>query len=410
MNWRRNKKSLLIALAGLCLATTAGSQTSLSPMPTAPPERSGAVPDGALEQIFSQSFDIDPPTLPAGWVASNAIDPDGILWVTSNAGEPMPPADSGNAAFINDPDSISDKRLDSPLIGPIIGPTWLLFRNNYGLQSGFDGGVLEISINGVNGGAFMDIIAAGGTFNSGGYNATISTAFNSPIAGRMCWSGSSGGFITTSVQLPGAAWFHQLRLRWRMASDSNTSNMGWRIDTVEIYDYHPTPHSSIHMSGTVGQCNNSGPSGIPLPGVTMTLTGPISSTTTTTDSLGNYSFTISFIADYTVAPSKAARQPTSAGIDTVDVLAIQRHFLQLGNPLTGCRLAAADVAGTSAVDTVDAIATQRFFLGFSTGIGNAGMYRFAPASRFYSLLTTDQTGQNYDAIVLGDVSFPFAVP
>ena len=47
------------------------------------------------------------------------------------------------------------------------------FRNNFNLESTFDGGVLEISING---GAFSDIVAAGGSFVSGGYTSTISTA------------------------------------------------------------------------------------------------------------------------------------------------------------------------------------------------------------------------------------------
>ena len=38
---------------------------------------------------FSENFDgVTPPALPAGWVATNAVDPDAILWVTSNSGVP----------------------------------------------------------------------------------------------------------------------------------------------------------------------------------------------------------------------------------------------------------------------------------------------------------------------------------
>jgi len=48
--------------------------------------------------------------------------------------------------------------------------------------TGFDGMVLEISVNG---GPFQDILAAGGSFVTGGYNRTISPSFNSPIAGRQ---------------------------------------------------------------------------------------------------------------------------------------------------------------------------------------------------------------------------------
>ena len=73
-------------------------------------------------------------------------------------------------------------------------PAQVSFRNFYNTESTFDGGVLEVSSPNINAGAFTDVTAAavGGSFVTGGYNATISTAFMSPIAGRMAWSGNSG--------------------------------------------------------------------------------------------------------------------------------------------------------------------------------------------------------------------------
>ena len=56
------------------------------------------------------------------------------------------------------------------------------------------------------------------------------------------------------------------------------------------------------------------------------------------------------------------------------------------------------------VNTVDVIAVQRFFLGLTTGIANTGEYQFSPASRSYPGVVTDQTGQNYDALIFGDVA------
>src|SRR5262249_28165917 len=97
----------------------------------------------------------------------------------------------------------------------------------------------------------------------------------------------------------------------------------------------------------------------------------------------------------------------SAGITTVDVVAIQRHFLGIGAPLSGCRLTAADVNNSSTIDTVDVIATQRFFLGLSTGLANVGKSQFSPVNLTYSGTSTDQTGQNYSALVFGDVASPF---
>jgi hypothetical protein len=70
-------------------------------------------------------------------------------------------------------------------------------------------------------------------------------------------------------------------------------------------------------------------------------------------------------------------------------------------------LTAADVNGYTFVDTVDVIAVQRFFLTLSTGIGNTGKYKFNPASRSYPGVVTNQTGQNYDALIFGDVATPF---
>ena len=109
---------------------------------------------------------------------------------------------------------------------------------------------------------------------------------------------------------------------------------------------------------------------------------------------------------YTVTPSKAALVAGTGGsaINTVDVIAVQRHFLVLGAPLSGCRLTAADTNGDSAVNTVDAIAIQRFFLGYTTGIANVGTFQFNPLSRSYNLVITNQTNQNYGTLVFGDVA------
>lgn len=92
------------------------------------------------------------------------------------------------------------------------------------------------------------------------------------------------------------------------------------------------------------------------------------------------------------------------GIDTIDVVATQRHFLIIGTPLSGCRLTAADVNADSSVNTIDVVAIQRFFLVHSTGTANVGRYQFLPSSRSYQTIVTDQTGQNYDTIVFGDVA------
>jgi hypothetical protein len=133
---------------------------------------------------------------------------------------------------------VSDKRLDSfPFSFFERCCAQLTFRHNFNLEAsdvdpniGFDGGLLEMSTDGGN--TFQDILAVGGSFVSGGYNRTIATDRGSPIAGRQAWSGNSGGFITTVVNLPTIQTVG--RLRWRMASDTSGSGEGWRVDTIRI--------------------------------------------------------------------------------------------------------------------------------------------------------------------------------
>ena len=109
-----------------------------------------------------------------------------------------------------------------------------------------------------------------------------------------------------------------------------------------------TPTPPISISGNVDYCSN--PSLNPVPGVTMTLTGSASGTAAT-DGSGNYTFaSLPSGGSYTVTPTKTALIPGSAGINTVDILAIQRHFLAITPLPPGCRLAAADVNGDAGVN------------------------------------------------------------
>jgi len=175
--------------------------------------------------LFTELFDnITPPVLPSGWSSTT--------WATSNSGVPTPPADTPpNAAFVDDPATISDKQLLSPNITTVCdaGEVLLSFRNNFNLQDGFDGGVLEVCFD--DGLTCQDIVAAGGTFLRGGYNGTISSCCGNPLAGRQAWTGNSGGFMQTTVTLFGSS---NVILRWRLGSDGIVSGEGWRIDTVAI--------------------------------------------------------------------------------------------------------------------------------------------------------------------------------
>ena len=186
-------------------------------------------------------------------MAANAVGA-APLWVTSTA----TPDTAPNDAFIDDPATVSDKRLDTPNIAINSAAAQVSFRNNYALEpigggaNFFDGGVLEVSSPNIAGGAFTDITnaAVGGSFVTGGYNGTISTAFANPIAGRMAWSQSSGGYINTVANLGPNVNGHTIKLRFRMCSDSSVSGTGWRVDTIVVTGGTcgptPTPNPTRH--------------------------------------------------------------------------------------------------------------------------------------------------------------------
>ena len=193
---------------------------------------------------FTEHFDgVTAPALPSDFVTSFAPGPAsctpnpgtcalGTNWATSNANPSSPP----NCAFHDAPGCVTDSNLDTPSFlynGPT-GPSsgaWLSFYHAYDLQQGFDGAVLEISING---GPFTDIVAAGGTFLNDGYNGTISPGTLSPIAGRQAWTGNSGGYISPRVSMPLAAANQNVRLRFRLATDCAGASAGWRVDSIDV--------------------------------------------------------------------------------------------------------------------------------------------------------------------------------
>jgi len=168
----------------------------------------------------------------------------------------------------------------------------------------------------------------------------------------------------------------------------------------------------VSISGTVTYCTD--PALPAVSGVTMTLTGPSPAPTSTpTDLSGNYTLSaLTSGGNYVVTPTKAARVPGSPGIGTTDVIAAQRHFLQLVL-LSGCKLLAADVSPAvpdGFVTTTDVIAIQRFFLALTTGIARTGQYKFTPVSRTYTGIVANQTAQNYDTLIYGDVASGFVSP
>ncbi len=191
---------------------------------------------GAPLNALHENFDgVAAPALPQGW--TTAVSGAASNWVTSNALRDTAP----NAASVHSAVLPGISELLSPVIPIATASAQLSFRNFYNMESAtdtilaYDGGVLEISLGG---GPFADILDAEGSFVAGGYTRTIDSTDDNPLGGRRVWSGVSGTFITTTVNLPAAAAGQSIQLKWRLGMDTGNylGQSTWCIDTVTVQD------------------------------------------------------------------------------------------------------------------------------------------------------------------------------
>ncbi len=188
--------------------------------------------------ILSENFDgAVEPNLPTGWTTS-AIGVCEPFVTTSEHSYTMP-----NAAFVPVVNGAGISELVSPTftLGNSASQPKLIFRHAIKTDNWKDGGVLEIKIGA---GAWQDILAAGGSFASGGYDSLPFYNTQNPLAGRRGWTGWSGPttpptFINTEVNFPAQAFNQSIQLRWRFGTDETEfpdTNIGWYLDNIQIID------------------------------------------------------------------------------------------------------------------------------------------------------------------------------
>jgi PKD repeat protein len=186
---------------------------------------------GKLSGYVTQNFDtVTAPALPAGWTTSAS----GAA--TSWASVVDEFDTSPNSVFAPSVGNPGVAELVSPVIAMPSGGAQLTFRHRYSLEYGFDGAVLDLKIGS---GSFTNVASTGATFITNGYNANLSTnaSFMNPLVGQAAWTGDSGGFITTVLNLPASVSGQNIQLRWRVGSDLDFSELGWYVDSVTITTY-----------------------------------------------------------------------------------------------------------------------------------------------------------------------------
>lgn len=224
-------------------STACGSQVTLSLRVADGAAQLGTVviklQTGTPKVALNENFDrATRPSLPAGWTTSATGAQQ--IWTTSNLRFETQP----QSLFSPDPFQVGLNEVVTPAFALTSPNARLTFRNWYELETTFlrnrlyDGSVLEIKIGS---GDWQDILAAGGTFESGGYDGALDACCSNPLAGRLAWSGRSGinqfpEFITTSAKLPPSAAGQSVNLRWRVATDIGTFKEGQYIDNLLVTD------------------------------------------------------------------------------------------------------------------------------------------------------------------------------
>ncbi len=160
--------------------------------------------------------------IPAGWASTAGTGTS--QWVSSTTQSHSAPR---SLFGVDNSAAITDFRVSTTSsIAMGAATSKLSFWHNYNTEAGWDGGVVEISTNG--GGSWTDL---GPFMTTNGYNNSVGGT--NPIAGRSAFSGNSGGWIQTSVNLLSFA-NQSAMFRFRMTSDDNTAATGWYVDDILI--------------------------------------------------------------------------------------------------------------------------------------------------------------------------------
>ena len=125
--------------------------------------------------------------------------------------------------------STSDKYLISPEI--LVSDTSTLeFMHKYDFEDGYDGGILEISIN--NGSSWADL---GAHITLGNYDTTLIGNASQPLGAVLAWNGNQSTFEKVEVDLS-AYDGENVIIRWRMGTDGGVGGGDWLIDDIKILD------------------------------------------------------------------------------------------------------------------------------------------------------------------------------
>ena len=121
----------------------------------------------------------------------------------------------------------------------------------------------------------------------------------------------------------------------------------------------------------------------------------------TTGAPGTYVLTGFGAGSYTITPSKSGG--VNGAITSFDAAKISQ-FVTGATTFTAAQLAVADVTAFGGVTSFDAALIARYAASLGSPTGNSGTWFFSPSSVTHTSITSDILGEDYSALLMGDVS------
>ena len=168
------------------------------------------------------SYKLDLESGDTGWLVSGSGPGPG--WLTSTSGSYSPT----HSKFVADIVYVADQRWNSPGIAIPVGGK-LSFWHRCDIEAGYDGGIVEISTNGLVG-PWTDL---GPLMTQNGYNGSIDSSYGNPLGDVPAFTGTIRDWFETVVELSSYGG-QTVNFRFRFGTDDSEAELGWFVDDVTV--------------------------------------------------------------------------------------------------------------------------------------------------------------------------------
>jgi hypothetical protein len=220
--------------------------------------------------------------------------------------------------------------------------------------------------------------------NNGGTTQTHALSLGSPALDKGSGTGTDQRGLARPVDLA----------TYTNAAGGNGADIG-------AFEAQAAPVASSSISGAIkyGITAANQPDQY-VAGVLLSATGTTSTSANSSGATGAYTLNgLTSGGTYTVTPSKTGE---IKGINSLDATRIQQHRVGLIT-LTQNQLIAADTDGSGAVNSLDATRIQQRAVGIIAQ-NIIGQWKFVPSSKQYNSINSNLSAENYEAVLVGEVS------